>query len=399
MKILMLSSFYPPSLGGISVYVQSLTRELSKRGHQVAVCTIGREDLSKFEEEDGVNIYRLDSFFARIPFLFKDPSQKWHPPVQDWLVSKKLAQIIERENPNIVHTHDWILYSMLPLKNRFKIPLVHSIHDYGLFCPKRSMAFKENIICSNVSLKSCISCMSSSYGLLRVLPAYYGIVANRNKLKSVDRFIAVSDFVRELNQRYLSITDENIVTIPNFSVPDIVERSEDFPDDFMLFVGWLMPHKGIDVLIEAYQKLNTKTKLLAIGIEHSDYHYQSTENIVVLKNVPRPLVMEAMSKCRFTVFPSVWAEPFGLVAIEAMSHGKAVIASDIGGLRDIIVNGKTGILIPPNNSHKLADAISHLLQRPELASKMGLRGHDRFVKKYTAESVVPKIIDVYEALL
>jgi len=401
MKILMLSDLYPPFQGGIETHVQSLSKELSKRGHEVVVCTIGRRDLPRHEEENRVRIYRLQSLFQKIPFLFKDPARRWHPPARDWLISSRLTQIIEREGPDIMHAHGWIVYSVLPLKREFKIPLVYTIHDYRLFCPKM-MLVKENTICDNPSIGSCIPCMRPGYGLLRALAAYYGVKVNRKRLRYIDKFIAVSAFVKEAYEEQMGISDAEITTIPNFCDPAVgseQKKSRDLPDDFILSVGWLMPHKGIDVLIKAYQKLNTKTKLLIIGIEHPDYRYQSTENIRVIKNAPHHAVMEAMSKCKFAIFPSICPEGAPTVAREAMSQRKAVIASDIGGLKEAVVDGETGILVPTNDSDKLAEAIFCLLEKPEVASRMGETGYRRFMKNYTPDVVVPRIVDIYERLI
>jgi glycosyltransferase involved in cell wall biosynthesis len=238
--------------------------------------------------------------------------------------------------------------------------------------------------------------------LPRALASYYGVRANRDKLRQVDIFIAVSEFVKATYEKHLRLNGIKIITIPNFydvESHDEQNKVDSLPDDFMLFVGWLMPHKGIDVLIEAYRKLNTTTKLLLIGIEHPDYHYESTENIRVIKTVPHYVVMAAMSKCRFTVFPSICPESASTVAREAMSWRKAVIASDIGGLKEAVADGETGILVPPGNADKLAHAMSYLLENPEIVSKMGESGYRRFVENYTADGVIPRIIEVYQRLL
>ena len=401
MKIMMLSDLYAPFQGGIETHVESLSNQLRERGHEVFVCTIGRRDLPHYEKKNGVRIYRLDGLFQKIPFLFKDPARRWHPPARDWLISKRLAQIIERERPDIIHAHGWMVYSVLPLKKGFKIPLVYTMHDYRLFCPKM-LLLREDTICDRPSLGDCISCMCRDYGLPRALAAYYGVRANRNKLRHIDRFIAVSDFVKDVYEKHLRLNGIKIITIPNFY--DAESHSEqnkvDFLSDaFMLFVGWLMPHKGIDVLIEAYRKLNTKTKLLLIGIEHPDYHYESTDNIRVIKTAPHYVVMAAMSKCRFAVFPSICAESASTVAREAMSLRKAVIASNIGGLKEVVVDGETGILVPPGDADRLAEALSYLLQGPETASKMGESGYRRFMENYTSDVIIPRIIELYESLI
>jgi len=238
--------------------------------------------------------------------------------------------------------------------------------------------------------------------VLKALPTYYGVKINRKGLKSVDRFIAGSIFAKEVHEKHLGISGKDIILIPYFSNPDInsgEKTVEGLPDDFILFVGRLMPDKGVDVLIEAYQKLNTKTKLLIIGLAHPDYQYQSTENIRVVKNAPHHIVMAAMSRCRFAIFPSICLETGSMVAREAMSQRKAIVASNTGALKEVVVDRKTGILVPPNNSDKLADAISYLLESPEVASKMGESGYKRFMENYTPDVFIPKIVEVYESLI
>lgn len=402
MKILMLSEVYPPIIGGAGKHVHSLSRELVKRGHEVIVCTTAQKDLLKYEEEDGVKILRIPGFFQRIPFLFKDPARRFHPPARDWLISMKLAEIIEQEKPDVIHAHGWMLYSIPPSKKDLKIPLLVTLLECEFICPKRSLLSKTNGLCDEPFTKKCIACGRDSYSLVKALAAYYGVKTNRDKLKSVDKFIAISSFTKQLNTKHLGLSDNDVLVIPVFYDPDIYrqqEKSVDLPEDFILFVGALAPYKGTDVLIEAYQKLNTQTKLVLIGYSHPDYHYKSREGIVVIENAPRSMVMQAMSGCRFAVFPSRWAEGFGIVTIEAMSQRKAVIASDIGGLKDVVVDGETGILVPPSDSDKLAEAISHLLERQETASEMGEWGYERFMKHYTPDAVIPMIIDVYKSMI
>lgn len=402
MKILMLSDLYRPFVGGIERHVQLLSQELSKRGHEVVICTMRQRDLPIYEEENEVRIYRLEGLFQIIPFLFRDATKKTHPPAQDWLISREVARIIEREGPDIIHAHDWMVYSAFPLKKSFKIPLVYTLHDYRLFCPK-ILLVKDNAICGRSSFRDCIPCMRNPSGLPRALAAYYGVTVNKNRLSHVDKFIAVSDFVKELYEEHLGLSDIEIVTIPIFHDPNTdkseEKRSGSLPDDFILFVGQLMPHKGVEVLIEAYRKLNTKTKLLIIGIEHLGYSYYGTENVLIIKKAPHPAVMGAMSKCRFLVVPSVCPESAATVVREAMSQRKAVIASNSGGLSEAVVDGETGILVPPGDVHKLAEAISYLLKRPDVASRMGGNGYKRFMENYTPAVVIPKIIQVYNCLL
>jgi glycosyltransferase involved in cell wall biosynthesis len=400
MKILMLSDLYSPFLGGIERHVQSLSKALGVRGHKVVVGTIGGRGLPRYEEEGQVEVHRLEGIFQRVPFVSRDTGRKWHPPARNRWIGKKLAEIIEEESPDIIHAHGWIVYSAANLRRRYKIPLVYTIHDYRLFCPNMLM-LRGTTICDGPSARACLGCVGQRFGLLRALFAYCGVRGNRKSLRYIDHFIAVSDFVRETNQRQLRLDAARITTIPNFCDPGSGNgrgRDQDLPDDFVLNVGWLMPHKGVDVLIEAFRSLNVTTKLLIIGIEHPDFSYEGSGNVMVLRNAPHSTVMEAFSKCRFAVFPSICPETASTVALEAMSQSRAVIASDIGGLGETVVDRETGILVCSNDAVGLSDAISYLLENSGVAAQMGKSGHSRYVQNFTPDAVVPRIVDVYERL-
>jgi glycosyltransferase involved in cell wall biosynthesis len=401
MKILMISEAYTPIVDGVAVHVQSLSRQLSARGHKVSVCTIRQRGLPEYEEEDNLRIYRLKGFFQKIPGLYQDPAEKGHPPVRDWLISRVLAQIINREKPDIIHAHGWMLYSVLPLIAKARIPIAYTLHDYRLFCPKM-IPVKQNAICNESFTRDCIFCLRPVCGLLRAVSAYVALKRNANKLESVSKFIALNSQVKEDHMKHLGIGSSKIEAIPNFC--DSTTNSDkrgyaDLPDEFIMFAGKLSPQKGADVLIEAYQRLNTNVKLLVFGKETPGCHYQSTGNIFITKNASRNTVIQAMSKSKFVVVPSICYDTFPTVALEAMSQRKAVIASDIGGLKNIVADWETGILVPRDNPVALSDAILHLIERPEAALKMGERGYSIFLKNFAPDVVIPKIINIYESLI
>jgi len=400
MNILMISDFYPPFMGGMYRHVQLLSRGLVKRGHKVTVCTVGNKYLNGFEEDRGVKVIRFEGFFQRIPFLFEDTKRKRPPPMRDFLITKKLEKIIKKERPDVLHAHGWILYSAVSMREKWKIPLVTTLHDYGFICPK-VILLKENRICETPFTRKCVICTKDWYGPVKSLGAYCGVKLNRKRLKCVDKFIAVSKYVKEIYSRLLDLNNKDIIVIPNFYDrklnKDVVE-TKILPKDFVLYVGALYPGKGGDVLIEAYRRLNTKSKLVIIGITHPKYDYKAEENVVILKNAPSEIVMEALLKCRFGIIPSIYPDPCPTVAFEEMSCQKAIIASDIGGLAEIIENGKTGILVPPNNCKELAKAMGYLMRNPDVAIRMGEEGYRRFLSNYTVEVNLPKIEKLYESL-
>lgn len=396
----MLSDFYPPIIGGLERYVKTLSEGLSKRGHLVTVCTIKSKHLPSFEEQKGVRIIRVDGFFQSIPFLFADRTKRYHPPIQDWLITRKLKELIEETKPDIIHVHGWILHSVLPLKKKYNIPLIVTLHDYGLFCPKKSMMKSDNQICNKPFSTDCIKCGLKPYGSVKSFLGYLGVKSNKHMLKRVDKFIAVSQYVKEVHSMHLELNEEKIVVIPNFYKEENVNsnKEEMLPEKFILFAGSLMHDRGTDVLIKAYNTIKTKTKLVIIGAEHPQYSYKSAGNVIVIKNAPHEIVMKACDRCSFLVIPSITPAACPTIALEAMSRKKAIIASDVGGLKDIVINATTGFLIPPGNSKALANAMRFLLRNPQKSKEMGKKGWDLFIKRFSLSSVLPKIEKLYEEL-
>ena len=380
MKILMLTASYPPRIDGGGRHVQLLSKQLVRRGHKVIVFTVGYRDLPKYEEENGVEIHRFSGLFQYIPFLFKDTAQKW---------------------PEILHAHGRMVLSILPPKRDLRLPMVTTLQSFGLVCPKTTL-LTDGGVCDQPLTSRCLVCGRGLYGTLKSSAAYFALRRSRRVLASVNKFIAVSSFVKQVHVKCLSLAEDSVAVIPNFSEPVTIEESRSgsvLPDDFMLFVGALTPVKGIDVLLDAYRRLVTRTKLVLIGAKRLGHRYQGTKDIVVIENASREVVTEAYRRCRFAVFPSVWPEPFGIVLIEAMSHAKAVIASKTGGITDVVVDQQTGLLVPPKDSESLSRAIRYLLENPEVAAEMGCQGFERWRQFFSFEAVVPRVEDVYAGVL
>jgi glycosyltransferase involved in cell wall biosynthesis len=216
--------------------------------------------------------------------------------------------------------------------------------------------------------------------------------------------------------------DQPFQVIPNFidgSIGDNTCISQEdastylaqLPDEgYLLYVGAFLKEKGVEVVLSAYTRLvnhirTTTDKdarmlppLVLIGYQTAGWQVpviDSEHKILLFKDWPHSAVMEAWKHCSIALIPSIWSEPFGIVALEAMSMGKPIIASRIGGLSDIVVDQETGFLLPPGDEQALQEAIQHLLDHPEQREHMGEMGRQR-VQNFHTETVVPRIEQVYK---
>src|SRR5689334_14778519 len=116
MRILMLTQFYSPIIGGEERLVQDLSIDLARRGHSVAVATVWHRGLAKYEVDQGVSIYRIPSSAGRTSWLYSEPGRLHAPPWPDPEATWALRRVIRQHRPEIVHAHNWLVHSFLPLK-------------------------------------------------------------------------------------------------------------------------------------------------------------------------------------------------------------------------------------------------------------------------------------------
>jgi glycosyltransferase involved in cell wall biosynthesis len=254
-------------------------------------------------------------------------------------------------------------------------------------------------------LTKCLGCVTDHYGLAKGVPtALSNWMMGVAERIAVDMFLPVSQATAAGNGLVGSQLPFQV--IPNFVSDDIgVPRETADPrlaqlpsEAYLLFVGDLTQEKGIDVLLRAYAECKSPSPLILIGRRCSDTPAEFPPNVVFLSSWPHDAVMEAWYRSSIALVPSVWPEPFGMVVIEAMAAGRPVIASRIGGLPDILVDGETGFLVPPGDPIALRRAIEHLLADPILRERMGEAGKRR-VTEFRADTVVPRIEQVYQTLI
>lgn len=422
MHILQLSDFYRPVIGGLERHVETFCRELIQLGHTVTVVTLQTGDDPAEETLDGVRVIRVRGWSSRLTALHADAARPFHPTVPDPGVMAALRRVVNQERPAVVHSHSWLQYSYFPLHHERRGPAhVVTLHDYGVTCAKKTLqevrrwrtasvdglppglsAARPSRACSGPRLVKCLDCAPEQYGMLKGAAITTGLRASRFLHGRADRYIAISTAVAD-GSRHVLPRDCEIVVVPTMVPNHLPELARSTPrpaflpsrDDYLMFVGALGRYKGVDVLLEAWRRMRQRLPLVLIGTRRPDTPRVDGPGIVVAQDVPSAQVMASWLRASIAVIPSVWDEPMGQVAIEAMLVGRAVVASDVGGLREVVEHGTTGLIVPPADPAALAAALDRLVDDPGTRRRMGEAGRLR-ARQYEAATVAPRVIEVFE---
>jgi len=403
MRILMLTDFYPPFSGGVEHHVRNLSHALAVRGHEVAVATQRGPELPEYENDGRVRVYRIAGTLQRTSLLSHDPQRRWSPPFPDPEMCLALRRVVAQEHPEVVHAHSWLAHSFLPLKTMSRAKLVISLHNYGHDCLRTDLLYKGDALCSGPTMMKCAACAVDHLGTVRGLPSLFGFWAGSQALRAAtDMFLPVSNAVANGNN--LVHHGVPFEVIPNFipdNLDDLGANCATLPSDlpaggYLLFVGALRPLKGLDVLLEAYAGLSAPPPLVLLGGTFHDTPTQFPANVVVVRDWPHDAVMRAWRGSLLGITPSVWPEPCPTVVMEAMVSSRAVIASRIGGIPDLVADGVSGLLVPPGDTKALREALTRLLENPELRIRMGDAGRKR-VAAFQASHVIPHFERIYSS--
>lgn len=377
MRILMINDF--KTYGGAEVFFKALADELSSGGHEIFVMT--REDLPL--EWSG---------FRYISNVDESLQYRW------------LRRFVTGLAPiDLIHVHNFPLIGLSPfhVAKELEIPAFYTAHDYYIFCPRRIL-MRDGKQCQD---SDCYKCFTERLPArkLRRLPLikqmshrYVRKMYERSKKTIRDalegiKIITVSNRMRDLFKNH----DYDSQVILN-GLPDKFrgDSSNSSSNGFFLHLARLSWEKGVDLLRELSKQVpilafNKATLPCFEAIQGSSIDYRGYR--------PRSEVDHALNLCSAVLSCSVWEEPFGLDVLEAMMWGKPVVATDLGGHQDQVVEGKTGFLVEPD-PQSIISACNVLLEDESLARKLGAEGRRRYLKHFTIWRCAENYEKIYAAL-
>jgi len=323
MKVLMVSDVYPPLIGGQEREIQLLSEGICKKGHQASVCTLSHGASPSTKKENGVKVFRIESIYSQIPYLHLDPNRRFHPPIADPLVTMTLKKIIETETPDIIHAHGWMLYSVLPLEKKYRIPLCVTFHDYGFVCPCRCSPLHPGGVCDEplASLQQCLSCGKNAYGSVKCLLPYYFLRLNRKFACDIMIFTDPNILTKmnclELKKMYLEHPIDSDEHRPI--------RTEVYKNRILIWAK-LERIKGIDTIFEVAQLLpQYQFDAIDAGVDKEYYKARKPHNVALLPKL-RPKETPGLINRYPLIIGQFSAGTLGHSELEAMSCGKPVVA-------------------------------------------------------------------------
>jgi glycosyltransferase involved in cell wall biosynthesis len=302
----------------------------------------------------------------------------------------------------VIHVHD-LQDNGFVGSLRGELPVVVSAHGYP-GCSANTYYFSPGHECARPQGPLCVAHMGL-HGCLhskRVdrIPRLYRATSRRMKgYLSATRVVAYSSSVmRNLAANRITTARQAPMTTRRPS-----EASAPMPEEArVLFVGRVVGAKGLGVLVEAMRGHGVVLEVVGEGwdLDRALERARQLDVDVDQRGWLTGADLEAAyARAGFVVMPSLWPEPFGLVGIEAHIRGRAVVASDTGGIRDWLDDGESGLLVEPGNSTALHTAIGSLLADPGRAAKMGEVGRVRAEERFNDERHVAGLMRVYSEAL
>jgi glycosyltransferase involved in cell wall biosynthesis len=327
--------------------------------------------------------------------------------VWSWPTYADLRSLLRRERPAVAHFHN-----LLPLISPSAyyactgegVPVVQTLHNYRLICPSATL-FRDGRVC-----EECVDSSSSlpaiNYGCYRGSRPATAAVASMIKFHSamgtwsrqVDCYITLTQFARNKLLRS-GLPAEKVFVKPNFLQTD--PGAGNGPREYALFMGRLVPEKGVGCLLNAWSKLSCSLPLQVAGdgplcAEVQRASSRSDGSIKWLGHVTADQALELLKHARFLLFPSEWYEGFPVTLVESLACGTPVIAARIGSVAEIIVDGVTGIHFNPGDVDDLVGKIQWACSHPGEVDAMGAAARNDFLAKYTAKQNCKALMEIYE---
>ena len=408
MKILLVNKYHYVK-GGSETYYFGLADLLKSHGHEVIYFAMADKNNIECDQEkyfvSNVDFNGEISKIKKVKAGFR--------VLYSFEAKKCISSLIEQERPDIVHinlVHRHITLSIVREIKKHNIPIVFTAHDLNCICPNHEMLCNGKIceLCLHGKYSNCIKnkCVKGSTAK-SALAAIEALNYKRMKIyNDIDIIITPSDFYRKKFEES-GIFNSKIIHIKNF-LPSNTDYSFNNPDKgYLLYFGRISEEKGILTLVKAVEKLSVDVPLYILGtgaVENDIKSYISSHG---LENKIKMLGFKSgdelkkyVAEAKCIILPSEWYENGPYAIMEAMSQGKPVIVSNIGGLPEIVEDGKTGYICKPFDCEDLKVCIEKVFSLSADEYKVMSKNAVISAKEnFNPENYINKLTEIYQSLI
>lgn len=330
--------------------------------------------------------------------------------------ARLLEKIIINNKPDIAHIHIYygrLSNSIINVLLKYNIPIVQSVHEYRLICPAYTCLNSKMEICQSCASSRlkipCIKgrCIKNGY-LLSAVAALECFIRDLffNNIQKFSRFIMVSDFIRKEHIKCFPEIEKKADLLYNSINLALYSRYRtDNKENYILYIGRLSKEKGIMTLIDSIRQTPDRyLKIAGTGPMKDEILSKLKESglksISLLGYVSGVNLYRLIAKAKFVVVPSEWYENNPLSIIESFALGTPVIASNIGGIPELVHDKITGYLHSPKNSTELCDCINEGLSLPDDEYKSMVSNCIRFAEnKFDSNKYYESLMSIYRSIL
>lgn len=292
-------------------------------------------------------------------------------------------------------------------------PSIFTAHNHDPYCPSGTKYFptSEQLCTRSMSFLGCTwGHLIDGCGSRRPQNIAHNISSSNRLLEKLKKLripvIANSDYVREQLIKNRFPREQTVTLRYGTALPKSVTAPltlEIHQNKRILFAGRIVPDKGLEWLLKALAHTEVSIHLDIAGEGWDRPRMEKLVNQLGLNNrvtwhgwCNSERIDVLYQQCFAIIFPSVWPEPAGLITLEAYARYRPVIASQVGGIPEHLLNGETGILVPVNDIKQLAAAINYLSINYHKTRLLGQQGHALFLKEFTMDIHVNKLQKIYE---
>lgn len=343
----------------------------------------------------------------------------------DPLAFRFFNKFFKENKIDILHLHKFSIlsFSAVSAAKKYKIPVIHSLYDYWIFCPlgfcwkiEDFLTYKGNP-CDSYHGKECFNCIKKTQKLNFLAEIFLKLILPLRKklfdkyIKKIDKFIILSEANKRVLLNY-GIPEEKITVIPlPLSIREDFEANlNEIDKNTVLYIGSLHPHKGPLVALDAFKYVvneipQAKLQMIVDKEPESFAKERIVQNnleknveILVVRKKFEEGVKEYFKRALILIIPEQHETTVSYTLVEGMFFGKGIIAGNIGSFLEYIRDGQNGFLAEYNNPKSYASKIIEFLRNPQLALTLGKQAQKDIQKLTSEERVRGLLMDLYKSL-